>query len=109
MGALAVCEPVIKAEYNRMSDIKGMILAFAEHAQHGIFFTRNIVGDPMTNIYCEDDVAIDICYDYGYFEIFGLTLKEQIELERFYCNLVESWRIFADYPKQGWGNRYDRS
>ena len=44
------------------------------------FFTRNIIGDFMVNIYDEDNVQIDYCFDYEYIEVFGLTEKEQEEL-----------------------------
>lgn len=40
------------------------------------FNCRNWVGDPMTNIYNEDDIQVDICYKYKYLEIFGLTKEE---------------------------------
>lgn len=42
-----------------------------------IFFTRNIVGDEMRTIYHEDGILVDICEDWGYLEIFGLTEAEQ--------------------------------
>ena len=46
------------------------------------FFTRNIVGDPMVRIYSDNtnNVFIDICYEYDYLEIFGLTEQEQDQL-----------------------------
>ena len=45
-----------------------------------IFFTRNIVGDEMETIYNEDGVIVDVCYGWGYLEIFGLTEEEQSKL-----------------------------
>ena len=58
-----------------------------EDARFGIFNTRNVVGDPMEVIYCEDGLRIDICYDYGYFEVFGLG-EEFKELKEYYYTLV---------------------
>ena len=37
-------------------------------ADCGIYDTRNIVGDPMTTIYRGNELTIDICYHYSYFE-----------------------------------------
>lgn len=102
MGALELCEPVVQVNFDRTCDVKGVILKYIEAAKHGIFFTRNIAGDLMTNIFRQDGIDVDICYDYEYFEIFGLTKEEQIEIERFYCHLNESWRASAKYPKKGW-------
>ena len=44
------------------------------------FFTRNIVGDYMENIYNEDGIIVDICRGWDYLEIFGLTTKEKENL-----------------------------
>lgn len=44
--------------------------------------TRNILGDPMKNIYDEDNIQVDYCYYYDYIEIFGLTDEEYKELEK---------------------------
>ena len=40
------------------------------------FNTRNVVGDEMVTIYDDDGIIVDMCYDYGYIEIFGLTEEE---------------------------------
>lgn len=45
------------------------------------FNTRNIAGDPMRTIYREDGIIVDICYYWGYLEIFGLTEEEYQSLE----------------------------
>lgn len=64
---------------------ENLIEFFKENPQYvpscGIFDTRNIVGDRMQCIYSEpaDGVVVDICYDYDYIEIFGLTEDEFIE------------------------------
>ncbi len=56
----------------------------------GLFNTRNLVGDPMSTIYDEDGLTIDVCYYYSYFEVFGLTDEEFVELKKFYANLQHS-------------------
>ena len=70
----------------------GVILAYVDKAECGIFFSRNIAGDPMYNIYDEDGITVDICETYEYFEVFGLTENEQRDLEKFYRVLVSSTR-----------------
>lgn len=43
----------------------------------------------MTNIYYGSNLQIDICYRYGYFEVFGLSDEDFKELEKFYDELEE--------------------
>ena len=62
---------------------KEIIKNHIEDARFGIFSTRNIAGDPMEVIYYEDGLEIDICYCYGYFEVFGLG-SEFKELKEYY-------------------------
>ena len=47
---------------------------FSEWIQ--MFDTRNIVGDPMYNIYSEDGIVVDYCYVHEYIEVFGLSDEE---------------------------------
>lgn len=68
--------------------VKEIIKNNIEDAMYGIFDCRNIVGDPMETIYDEGGIIIDLCYDYGYFEVFGLTSEEFREVESFYKELV---------------------
>lgn len=53
----------------------------------GIFDSRNVVGDPMCTIYSDGKLQIDVCYNYGYFEVFGLTDAEFKELKKYYLKL----------------------
>lgn len=55
----------------------------------GIFNTRNFVGDPMYTIYKEDDVSVDVCSAYSYFEVFGLTKEEFKDVEDYYNRLKD--------------------
>ena len=77
-----------------IEEVKKVIKEYYNDAECGIFFSRNIVHDPMCTIWTEDDITIDICYDicycYSYFEIFGLTLEEQKEIATFYESLDKS-------------------
>ena len=67
--------------------VKEIIKENFEDAHHGIFNTRNILGDSMTGMFRVEYFDIDICYPYSYYEIFGTTEKEWIELEEYYESL----------------------
>ena len=56
----------------------------------GIYDSRNVVGDRMTNIYTDGDLTIDICYHWNYFEVFGLSDEEFAELARYYSKLGDN-------------------
>ena len=47
----------------------------------GIFSSRNAVGDPMETIYDEDGITVDVCYDWDYIEVFGLSAPEFQDLQ----------------------------
>lgn len=72
---------------SKLEIAKKIIKENFENAECGLYDTRNIVGDPMTTIYSDDDITIDICYRYAYFEVFGLSPDEFEELEKFYASL----------------------
>lgn len=83
---------------NKLDKVKEIIKKNIEDAKCGIFFTRNIVGDPMSEIYCDtyDGVEIDICYKYEYFEVFGLTKDEQKEIKNFY-DIIKDYDKFDEF------------
>lgn len=53
----------------------------------GLFNTKNVTNDKMITIYKSNDIQLDICINYDYFEVFGLTENEFKELQNFYDNL----------------------
>ena len=53
----------------------------------GLFNTKNVTNDKMITIYKSNDIQLDICIKYDYFEVFGLTENEFKELQNFYDNL----------------------
>ncbi len=63
-------------------------------AKYGIFNSRNIVGDEMFTVYNQDGLVIDICYRYGYLEVFGLSDEEFYKLREFYYELREVRRNY---------------
>ena len=72
---------------NKLEIAKRVIKENIEDARCGIFDTRNIVGDTMETLYDSDDLTIDICYFWMYFEVFGLTKEEFMILEGYYNSL----------------------
>ena len=72
---------------NKLDVAKKIIEQNYEYADCGIFNTPNIMGDPMTTIYRGNELIIDICFYYSYFEVFGLSKDEFNELEKFYYTL----------------------
>ena len=55
----------------------------------GIFDCRNWCGDEMMTLYEDEDITIDVCPSWSYFEVFGLTDEEFRELKDFYKSLLE--------------------
>jgi len=72
---------------NNFTKAKEIVKAYYEYADCGIFNSRNIIGDMMETIYENNGLTIDICYDWSYFEVFGLDEAEFKELERYYYSL----------------------
>lgn len=68
----------------KLNKIKKVIKENYNSADCGLFFTRNLANDYMTTIYEEDEIIIDICYDWRYFEIFGLNKEEKAEIMMYY-------------------------
>lgn len=58
-------------------------------ANCGIFDCRGWAGDTMSVLYDDGGLRIDICYNYSYFEIFGLSYNDFAELKRFYDTLSD--------------------
>lgn len=73
----------------RLDKAKEIIKDNIGDANCGIFDSRNLVGDKMDNIYEDNELTIDICYDWEYFEVFGLSDLEFSELESYYYELLE--------------------
>ena len=73
MNNLEIAKNIIKEHYNK--------------ARCGLFDNRNCVGDRMSNIYNKNGLIIDICYDWEYFEVLGLSEEDFEELNAYYLNL----------------------
>lgn len=71
----------------KLEKAKEIIKKYFKYGDCGIYNSHNIVGDRMINLYDDGDLAIDICYNYSYFEVFGLSSKEFADLEKYYSEL----------------------
>lgn len=76
----------------RLDFVKKIIETHIDDALCGLFFTRNLVGDRMVLLDKRFGIDIEICCEYSYFEIFGLTDYEQKVIESFYDGLSAARR-----------------
>lgn len=73
---------------SNVDKVKQVILDNIDCGDCGLFDCRNWVGDPMETIYSDDEVTVDICYGWAYFEVFGLSKDEFEELHDWYDQQV---------------------
>lgn len=78
---------------NKINLIKSKIHPCFDDCQ--VFFTRNIEGDEMTTLYEDDNIQIDKCFNYGYYEIFGLDYDEQTEIKEWFEELRDNFTRYA--------------
>ena len=69
---------------SNLEKAKEIITEYFDDGNCGLFDTQNIVGDDMTLIYAGNGLEIYICFEYSYFEVFGLSDKEFAKLEDWY-------------------------
>ena len=72
---------------SEFEEVKKVIREHFYKAPCGLFFCRNTANDTMTNIYDKNGIQIDICYNWAYFEVFGLDLVQQVALKKYYDSL----------------------
>lgn len=72
----------------KLERAKNIIKDNIEDASCGLFDCGNLVGDEMVRLNDDADLIVKICYDYEYFEVFGLSDSEFTELEEYYDELV---------------------
>lgn len=72
---------------NKLEKAKEIIKENYEDYDCGIYNTRNLVGDDVGTLYNEDGLRIDACWNYSYFEVFGLSDEEFEELKEYYKSL----------------------
>ena len=72
-----------------ISYVKKLIRKFIKHADSGIYFCRNIVNDKTETLFVGKYIRLDICYDYHYYEVFGLTEDEEERIGAYYYSLFK--------------------
>lgn len=72
---------------SNLEKAKEIVKAYYRVADCGIFSSRNIFKDKMETIYTDEGLTIDICYDYSYFEIFGLNDADFKKFKKYYYSL----------------------
>ena len=72
----------------KLERAKEIIKDNIEDASLGLFDCGNLVGDWVVDLNDDDDFKIKICYDYEYFEVFGLSDSEFEELKEYYDELI---------------------
>ena len=71
-------------------EVKDTIRENIDDARCGLYFTRNVMGDPMQTIYIGKIFTVEICRSYDYFEVFGCTRKEEDILTDYYEVIKEA-------------------
>ena len=74
---------------NKLEQAKKVVKENIHEADCGIFDSRNLVGDYMETLYDKDGLQIDICREWAYFEVFGLTKEEFENLKDFYNGIAD--------------------
>lgn len=64
--------------------VKQIIKNNKDYFNGGLFFTRNIVGNFMENIFHGEFFSVYVCKGYEYFKVFGTNDEEEEILERVY-------------------------
>lgn len=72
----------------KLERAKTIIKDNIEDASLGLFNCGNLAGDEMVCLNNDVDLIVNICYDYEYFEVFGLSDSEFEELEEYYDELI---------------------
>lgn len=67
--------------------VKEIIKYYYKYADCGLFFTPNTAGDDMQPLLSCGGITLYICYNYEYFEIFGLTDQERRQVLAYYREL----------------------
>ncbi len=82
---------------SNLEKAKEIVKTYYMDARWGIFNSRNIFGDETYTIYKDKGLTIDICYDYSYFEVFGLSNDEFEELAEYYNSLLKESEVEEEY------------
>lgn len=88
-------ETYMKGVEDRRSEIRAIKKYIKQNIHQldgGLFYTRNIVGDPMELTLNGKYTWLWTCWGNYYVEVFGLNSDEQIELTDWYNHQVEKYK-----------------
>lgn len=71
----------------KLERAKKIIEKYWQVARFGIYNTPSLADDKRDTIYEEDGLTVLICYGWSYFEVFGLSLGDFDQLEKYYNKL----------------------
>lgn len=60
-----------------------------DRGYQGLYFTENLLGDTTKTIFKKDYLKVNLCVQYKYFEVFGLSLGDELTLHVFYKKLLD--------------------
>ena len=66
-----------------MNKVKEIIRNYYSDSD-GHLSAHNAPGDPILEVYVDDETTVGVCYRYSHFEIFGLTEDEEDEVFAYY-------------------------
>lgn len=76
----------------RLDIAKRYISENIERGTCGLFFTASLCEeDEKATLYKGEGLEILLCYEWEYFEVFGLTQREQTALKKYYEKLMEKF------------------
>lgn len=76
---------------NRVEKVKEIIKENIGNGCCGIYNCRDIMGDPKRTLYEDEDITVDICDYYSYFEILGLNNNEFKQVKEYYDSIVKKY------------------
>ena len=68
--------------------LKEVASILADYPDYQIFSNKNIAGDPMKTIYCQNNIRIDVCHKFEYFEV--LTANGE-PIDKFTLNSIKGY------------------
>ncbi len=64
---------------NTIEKIYNIIIKMDPECRYDLFCSRSLIDDPVEVIYEENNITLQICYNYEYFEVLGLDDKQRKE------------------------------
>lgn len=69
---------------NTLVEIKTIIDLWGKQCDCGIFDCHSCTNDPLRNVYMTNDCSVDVCENYKYIDIVGLSKDDFEKIENYY-------------------------